>query len=99
MGKEWIIFVSQMEDIADGQENVLTIRDLSPGPKKYNAKVVKALVSSHPETLPDGDVLWIRSWIGHKHPKPWAIRILEEVGDFIPGIPHGETLGVIRKPS
>lgn len=99
MDREWIIFVSRMEDIADGEENVLTIRDLSPGPKKYNAKVVKALVSSRPETVPDGDVLWIRSWIGRLHPKPWRIRIIKEVGDFLPGIPHGETVGVIKKPS
>lgn len=99
MGREWIIFVSRMEDIVDGAENVLTVRDLSPGPKKYNAKVVKALVSSHPETVPDGEVLWIRSWIGRLHLRPWRIRIIEDVGDFLPGIPHGETLGVIKKPS
>ncbi len=99
MGKEWVIFVSQMEDLADDKESVLTIRDLSPGPRKYNAKVVRARVSSRPETIPDGDVLWVRSWIGHLHPKPWGIKIIEEVGDYIPGIPHGETLSVIRDSS
>ena len=99
MSREWVIFVSRMEDLADDKESVLTIRDLSPGPRKYNAKVVKALVSSRPETIPDGDVLWVRSWIGHLHPKPWAIKIIEEVGPSIPGIPHGETLSVIRNSS
>lgn len=99
MSKEWIIFVSRMEDLADDEENILTIRDLSPGPRKYNAKVVKARVSSKPETIPDADVLWVRSWIGHLHPKPWAIKIIEEVGDYIPGIPHGETLSVIGDSS
>jgi hypothetical protein len=99
MGKEWVIFVSRMEDLADDKESVVTIRDLSPGPRKYNAKVVKARISSRPETIPDGDVLWVRSWIGHLHPKPWAIKIVEEVGDYIPGIPHGETLSVIRDSS
>ena len=99
MGKEWVIFVSQMEDLADDKESVLTIRDLSPGPRKYNAKVVRARVSSRSETIPDGDVLWVRSWIGHLHPKPWGIKIIEEVGDYIPGIPHGETLSVIRDSS
>lgn len=99
MSKEWVIFVSRMEDLVDGEENVLTIRDLSPGQRKYNAKVVKARISSNPETLPDADVLWVRSWIGNLHPKPWAIKIMGEVGDYIPGIPHGETLSVIRGPS
>lgn len=99
MSKEWVIFVSRMEDLADDNESVLTIRDLSPGPRKYNAKVVKARISSRPETIPDADVLWVRSWIGHLHPKPWAIKIIEEVGDYIPGIPHGETLSVIRNSS
>lgn len=99
MGKKWVIFVSRMEDLADDKESVLTIRDLSPGPRKYNAKVVKARISSSPETIPDGDVLWVRSWIGHLHPKPWAIKIIEEVGPYIPGTPHGETLSVIRNSS
>lgn len=99
MGREWVVFVTRMEEIQDGQENVLTIRDLSPGPRKYNARVVKALVSSDPERIPNAEVLWIRSWIGHLHPKPWAMRIIEEVGDFLPGLPHGETLSVIRDPS
>ena len=99
MGKKWVIFVSRMEDLADDKESVLTIRDLSPGPRKYNAKVVKARISSRPENIPDGDVLWVRSWIGHLHPKPWAIKIIEEVGPYIPGTPHGETLSVIRNSS
>ena len=99
MSKEWVIFVSRMEDLADDSESILTIRDLSPGPRKYNAKVVKARVSSKPETIADADVLWVRSWIGHLHPKPWAIKIIEEVGDYIQGIPHGETLSVIGNSS
>jgi hypothetical protein len=99
MNKEWVIFVSRMEDLTDDEESVLTIRDLSPGPRKYNAKVVKARISSRPDNIPDGDVLWVRSWIGHLHPKPWAIKIIEEVGPYIPGTPHGETLSVIRNSS
>jgi hypothetical protein len=88
-----------MEDLADDKESVLTIRDLSPGPRKYNAKVVKARVSSRPESIPGADILWVRSWIGHLHPEPWAIEIIDEVGDYIPGVPHGETLSVIKNSS
>lgn len=98
MAKEWVIFVTRLEDLVEGQENVLTIRDLSPGQKKYNAKVVKAKASPNPDTLPGGDILWVRSWIGILYPEPLAIKIIEEVGDYIPGSPHGETLRVIANP-
>jgi hypothetical protein len=53
---------------------------------------VKAVVSKSREKLPDGDVLRVRSWTGVLYPKPWVIKIVEEVGEVIPGIPHGETL-------
>ena len=92
MSKEWVIFVSNEDDLIEGRESVLTIRDLSSGQKKYNAKVVRAEVSHKPETFARADVLWVRSWNGSLYPQPWAIRIIEEAGDYIPGIPHGETL-------
>lgn len=92
MGKEWVIFVTSIDDMIDGREGVLTIRDLTPGQKKYNAKVVRAKVSRKPETLAGADVLWIRSWNGSLYPEPWAIKIIEETGDYVTGIPHGETL-------
>jgi hypothetical protein len=98
MGKEWVIFISQLEDLVEGQEKVLTIRDLSPGQKKYNAKVVRARVSSNSDTLPGADVLWVRSWTGILYPKPWAIKVIGEAGDYIEGSPHGETLKVIANP-
>lgn len=97
MSKEWVIFVTRVEDLVEGQEAVLTIRDLAPGQKKYNAKVVRASVSRHPDTLPGADTLWVRSWTGTLYPKPWAIRIHEEVGDYIAGSPHGETLSTIAR--
>ena len=46
MSKEWVIFVSQMEDLADDEENVVTVRDLSPGPKKYNANALKLRITA-----------------------------------------------------
>jgi len=93
MEKEWVIFVPSPEDLVEGKETLVTIRDLSPGKKKYNARVVKAILSRNLENLPGADTLWVRSWIGTLYPRPWAIRIIEEAGDYIPGSPHGETLG------
>lgn len=96
MGKEWVVFVPRLEDLVEGKETLVTIRDLSPGQKKYNAKVVNAVLSRDKKSLPGADTLWVRSWIGTLYPQPWAIRIIEEVGDYIPGSPHGETLDPMR---
>ena len=68
-------------------------KELTPGPHKYEAHIVKAILSSSPAGLPDGDVLWVRSWTGVLYPQPWVIKITGEVGETMAGMPHGETLG------
>jgi hypothetical protein len=93
MKKEYLAFVPDINDLIEGQEIQITIRDLAPGRNKYNAKIVKAVVSHSPEKMPDADTLWVRSWIGVAYPDPWAIRITGEVGESVPGRPHGESLG------
>ncbi|MEW6664547.1 MAG: phenylphosphate carboxylase subunit gamma [Thermodesulfobacteriota bacterium] len=91
--KEYQVYVpSIQEGLPEGREIVLTVKDLTPGRRKYDNKVVKAIVSRSADSLPDSDVLRVRSWMGVLYPDPWAIRIIEEVGELIPGVPHGETL-------
>ena len=93
MLKEYEVFVrSVQEELIEEQELELTIKDLTPGPRKYENRVVRAVVSTSPEKLPGGDLLRVRSWTGRLYPEPWAIRILEELGEASPGVPHGETL-------
>ena len=93
MVKEYSVFVENIgKDLVEGSEVVLTIKDLTPGRRKYENRVVKAVVSKSREKLPDGDVLGVRSWTGVLYPEPMVIKILEEVGEVVPGIPHGETL-------
>ncbi|MFQ5826199.1 MAG: phenylphosphate carboxylase subunit gamma [Dehalococcoidia bacterium] len=92
MKKEYVTFVTDIDDLVQGQEVQLTIRDLSPGPRKYDARVVRAVVSSSAAQLPQGDVLRVRSWTGALYPQPWAIQITEELGECLPGRPHGETV-------
>jgi len=92
MGKEYETFVRSIDELAEGQEVQLTIRDLTPGPRKYRCRVVKAIVYNSPDKLPDGDTLRVRSWTGVMYPQPRMMRIVKEVGDIVPGIPHGETL-------
>ena len=93
MAKEYLVFVEDIKkELLEGQEILLTIKDLTPGKRKYENRIVKAVVSSLPDKLPGGDILRVRSWTGVLYPKPWAIKIVEEAGEVFPGIPHGETL-------
>ena len=96
MKKEFMTFVKDLNELTEGKEIALAIRDLTPGPRKYDCKIVKAVVASSPEKLPEGDVLRIRSWTGVLHPKPWAIKILAELDETLPGRPHDETLSQLR---
>jgi len=82
MPKEYDTFVNSLEELPQGKEIDITLRDLTPGPYKYETRYVKAIVSSRPEELPGADILWIRFQRGGKHPQPWAIRVLEELGEY-----------------
>ena len=75
----------------DGREIELSVKDLTPGPRKYDAKKVLAKVASSAKKLRDADVLWLRSMVGLKLEKPWAIEILKELEDStIPGAPYSD---------
>ncbi len=89
MKKEYVTFVRSFQGLPEGKELELTVRDLSPGPRKYNARVVKAILSRSPEKMP-GDVLWLRSWTGFLHPHPWAIRIVQELGECLDKPPYSD---------
>lgn len=95
MKKEYVTFVKDLSELIENRETVIAIRDLTPGPQKYDCKIVRAIVTSSPEKFPDGDVLWIRSWTGILHPRAWSINILEEIDETLPGRPHDETLSLL----
>jgi len=82
MKKEYLTFVSSLEGLPENQEIQLVIRDLTPGPQKYDARYVKAIVSSSPEKLSDNDILWVRSQVGVLYPEPWYIKIIIEIGEY-----------------
>ena len=84
MRKEYDTFVQSLDELTDGQACELTIRDLTPGQNKYESRFVKAVVSRSPEQLKGGDILWLRFLMGLLHPKPWGIKIIEELGEYKP---------------
>ncbi len=86
MKKEYLAFVDEfgiqsLKDLEEGKEIELLVKDLTPGRYKYEARYVRARVSS-PEKLPDADTLWVRFQHGVLHPKRWAIQITEELGEL-----------------
>lgn len=89
-----------MEDIKkeliEGKEIVITIKDLTPGPRKYENRVVKAILLKLSDKIPQRNILQVRSWNGKLYSKMWALKIVDELGELLPGIPHGETLLKIK---
>jgi hypothetical protein len=80
MMKEYDTFLLKDEELPEGKECLLTIRDLAPGKHKYRTSLVKAIVSSSAELLQEGDVLWVRTELGHLvNKKPWVIKITERI--------------------
>lgn len=85
MTMEYDTFVNDPDALSEG-EVALAIRELSPKDRrtKYKTRYVMAQISSSPDKIPDGDILRLRWQRGRLYPKPWAIKILEELGEFMP---------------
>jgi hypothetical protein len=96
MTKEYATFVSDPGILPQGKEVRLAIKDLTPGPRKYDCRIVRAIVSSSPDGIDNGDILWLKSLVGLTAPRPWAIKILEELGDSIPRPPYSGLVEVTR---
>jgi hypothetical protein len=96
MKKEYVAFVRRLADLGEGKQ-ALFIKDLTPGPRKYDTKLVRAELSRQPDKLPGGDVLWVRSETGYLHSEPWAIKILEELPPYVPGQPWQDLFAAMRQ--
>lgn len=95
MKREWVTYVRRIADLDQGKR-VLFIKDLTPGPRKYDTKLVRAELSRNAAKLPDRDTLWIRSETGYLHPEPWSIKILEELPPYVPGQPWQDVFTSLR---
>lgn len=76
MAKYELFQVENLSQLKEGVEDRFTIRDL----EKFETKVVKAIISSKPDELTDGEELQIRRAQGQLEPKLWAIKIISEEG-------------------
>ena len=94
--KEYLTWVRELKDLPEGEEIQLTIRDLSPGRRKYEARNVKAILFSSHESLPKGDLLRFRSPVGALLPDTWFIKITEDLPEYLPGTPYHEVISQER---
>jgi hypothetical protein len=98
MRKEWQTFVRKFEDLNEGEVE-LFVKDLTPGPKKYDTKHVRAKVAKLRGALPDGDLLRIRSESGITAQESWYIKILEELPEWVAGKPWENVLDIAGRRS
>lgn len=95
MPKEYEAFVRGIEPMLSGEPVVLTLRDLTPGKKKYRAVHVRAIVSNPPQ--PGEPVLWLRSVVGAKYSRPCSVRIIEELPETFAAQPYSDVFDVMER--
>lgn len=88
MINEYETFAREPARLLSGKEVVMTLRDLTPGRKKYRGVNVRAVVSRRPR--PGEPVLWIRSVVGNRDPQPCSVRIVEELPDTFQATPYSD---------
>lgn len=95
MKREYVTFVRRIADLREGQQT-LFIKDLTPGPRKYDTKLVRSEISRHPDKIPNSDILWVRSETGYLHTQSWSIKILEELSPYVPGQPWQDVFTALK---
>lgn len=75
-------FVSDPEQLRDGMEKELVIRDLSSGVRKYDSRYVLAMLIEPGKDAQKADVLYVRQLNGELHKKEWLIKVVEELGVY-----------------
>ncbi len=95
MASEYETFVRNAARILSGREVVLSLRDLTPGRRKYRGINVRAVVSRPPR--PGEPTLWIRSVVGVKDPLPCSVRVVEELPEAFEAAPYSDFFQVMEK--
>ncbi len=96
MSQEFVTFVRRLSQLKEGKQ-ILFIKDLTPGPRKYDTKLVRAELSKTSSALADGHTLWVRSETGYRYPQPWTIKILEELPPYVSGQPWQDVFAAMRE--
>ena len=73
-------FINSLDDLPEGKELELLVRDLTPGIHKYCYKCVRAYVAPTPGKY--ADELQVRFSRGQAYEKPYSIEVIAEVDKF-----------------
>jgi hypothetical protein len=96
MAKEWQTFCRRYEDLKIGNTQ-LFIKDLTPGPNKYNTFHVIAEIAKSKEDLPGADILWLRSESGLCAKEPLYLKIIEELPPYVAGRPYENVFAALER--
>jgi len=96
MPKEYLTYVRKYADLYEGERDIF-IKDLTPGPRKYDTKQVRAVIARSAKDLSGADTLWVRSEMGVLDPQPWAIKILKELPDYVKGRPYTDVFSCMNR--
>ncbi len=95
MAKEYETFIRDSARLLNGRQVVMSLRDLTPGRKKYKGLNVRAVVSQPPR--PGEDILWVRSVVGVKNPEPYSVRIVEHLPDIFKAPPYTDFFAAMER--
>jgi hypothetical protein len=90
----WEAFVRRIEDLREGEEIPLIIRDLSPGQRKYQPRHVVAVVRR--DAASEGDDLFVRTVVGVRLKELWKIRIVRDLPLELPGDPYQDVYQALK---
>jgi hypothetical protein len=93
---EYQTFVRRFSDLTAGK-HVIFIKDLTPGLRKYDSRLVLAQISDQAQEGPHWDRLWLRSEAGRKLEKPWKVKIIRELGEVVDGRPYEDVFSLTKK--
>ena len=94
MPQEFLTFVRRFSDLSVGRR-ILYVKDLTPGPAKYDTRLVLATLDR--ESRGGMDILWVRSETGVLSPKTWGIRIIQELVDQVWGAPWSDVFSALKE--
>jgi hypothetical protein len=93
-GKEYLTFLESPEKLPLGEPVAVFIKDLSPGRRKYNNRLVRAIICREYEPLTGNDRLILSSLSGKRHAENLTIKIIEELGEYVRGTPYNRHTGI-----
>ncbi|MDP6559480.1 MAG: phenylphosphate carboxylase subunit gamma [Candidatus Binatia bacterium] len=86
----WETFVRRLGELKEGIEIALVLRDLTPGPKKYQMRHVVAVVNRDPSEMDLMHTLKVRTVVGVLLPDSWGVKVVRDLPIELDGKPYGD---------